>query len=152
MKEFDCRRARERMSAYIDAELPVEQVRELEAHMRGCARCAQYLDRLAADDALVAEAIGAIAVPDDLWSGIREQAARRHVRLAARWRETAAVIAATAILIGLMWFAEPRGTQRPNGSGLAPHPPQHEAGGDLLVQARLRYPSESTEPSIGRIP
>jgi len=153
MKDFNCRRVRERMSAYIDAELPVEQARELEAHVRGCGRCAGYLDRLTADDALVAEATGAVAVPDDLSARARERVARRRVTTAARCRETAAVVAATAALIGLMWFAEPRSAQQHGGSALAPRPSQFEAGrGDLLAQASLPYRGDSMSQSEWRIP
>lgn len=37
-----CREVLERLSAYLDGELPRREVERVEAHLRGCDRCARF--------------------------------------------------------------------------------------------------------------
>lgn len=37
-----CREVLERLSDYMDGDLPVEEVRRVDAHLRGCDRCERF--------------------------------------------------------------------------------------------------------------
>jgi anti-sigma factor RsiW len=63
----------ERISAYIDGELPGDESKELEAHMRGCPSCAALLDfyRLVAETE--SETRAALKIPEQLFKTVSER-------------------------------------------------------------------------------
>jgi anti-sigma factor RsiW len=77
----------DKLSAYFDGELPDEEQRAVEAHLRGCAECAAVLNDL---KRIVARAQGVGGAPHppeaDLWAGIaaRIETSPRSVRLSRR--------------------------------------------------------------------
>ena len=109
----------ERLSAYIDGELPPDDLREVEGHLSSCSRCRALLDELKAADSLVrmeldAESIdgerGERAVagtlerlreePDPAWAGRkRRHALTRRWALALRWSAGLAVAAAAVLFV-----------------------------------------------------
>jgi anti-sigma factor RsiW len=113
----------ERLSEYIDEELPTGERRELEEHLRGCVECAETLDELRH---LIAQ-VPALEVESepgvDLWPGIER---RLTPRQPARWRAwpavrsgwlvprlAAAAALAVAACVVLVWYS-------PFGANLRP--------------------------------
>lgn len=103
----DCHMARERLSSYVDAQLPEAERAELEAHLAGCAGCRSELSSLT-QMLRVLRAVKAPAAPD-LVSGVRERLARRPwwqtlpaklPRVSLAWRPMHGLaLAATAVLV-----------------------------------------------------
>jgi len=46
MPDRRCKRIFAMLSAYLDAELPVKNCKELERHLKGCEPCVAYLESL----------------------------------------------------------------------------------------------------------
>ena len=44
--DANCRAMFDRVSAYLDGELPAAECREIERHCRSCDRCAEFIDSL----------------------------------------------------------------------------------------------------------
>ena len=42
MSETDCQQILDELEGYVDSELPVDRVREIEAHLAGCWPCADH--------------------------------------------------------------------------------------------------------------
>jgi anti-sigma factor RsiW len=70
----DCRVLLERLSAYLDSDLPGVECRRIEAHARRCPRCADVIEDLRKTTNLCRRAAG-----QPLPSGVR-QAARERIR------------------------------------------------------------------------
>ena len=77
----------DKLSDYLDGELPDEERRAVDAHLRGCAECAAVLNDL---KRVIARAQGVAGAPRppaaDLWAGIaaRIETSPRSVRLSGR--------------------------------------------------------------------
>jgi len=88
----------DKLSDYLDGELPDEERRAVDAHLRGCAECTAVLNDL---KRIVARAQGVAAAPRppaaDLWAGIaaRIETSPRSVRLSGRSADAANVEGAT---------------------------------------------------------
>jgi len=75
--DFDCRRAHEAMSAWIDSMSDNEEARRLEAHVAGCPPCRRQLQGYVSLRAFVS-GVAAPAVPEDL--GLDTRIRLSHVR------------------------------------------------------------------------
>jgi putative zinc finger protein len=64
----------DRLSDYLDGELPDQENRAVAAHVAGCAECSRTLDELRAVVA-TAQSLTAIEPSNDLWGGIAERIA-----------------------------------------------------------------------------
>jgi len=70
-----CREIFERLSEYLDAELPADLCERVEAHMADCAPCEAFLESLRSTVRLVARS-DAPAMPDDVRESVLEAFAR----------------------------------------------------------------------------
>jgi len=70
-----CREVFERLSEYLDGELPPDLCERVEQHMGGCAPCEAFLESLRRTVRLVAT-VDAPALPDDLRDAVRQAWAR----------------------------------------------------------------------------
>ena len=70
-----CREIFERLSEYLDAELPADLCERVEVHMAGCAPCEAFLESLRRTVLLVAS-VDAPAMPEDLRDAVRRAYAR----------------------------------------------------------------------------
>jgi uncharacterized protein YejL (UPF0352 family) len=88
----------ERLSDYLDGELPPDERRALEAHLSGCIHCAEMLAEL---KRVVARARSIEPRPpqSDLWAGIAEQidAASGHAAAATPFRSPVAPLSARMV-------------------------------------------------------
>ena len=111
----------DRLSAYLDDDLDASERAAIDAHLRGCAACAEELAGLRR---LVtyARSVAALDEPParDLWTGIRARLeppramafAPRRVSLAV-WQLAAAAVLLIAVSAGTAWFL--RGGAAPAG-------------------------------------
>jgi len=97
--DANCREMFNRVSAYLDGELPAAECREIERHCQGCDRCAEFIDSLRHTVGLCREA-GQRPLPADVRS-----------RAKARIRELMGVA-----LPGSTPAAPPRRRARPSAS------------------------------------
>ena len=129
----------DRLSDYLDGELPADEQRAVEAHLRACAHCTDVLNDLKRVVAR-AQAAGDITRPPqaDLWAGIAERIDARqtpastgpagpmdHVAAFHRraWRRivftlpqlAAAAMVVAAVSGGLVWQLRPAMTGTPKG-------------------------------------
>jgi anti-sigma factor RsiW len=119
----------DRLSQYLDGELPAAEGRALEQHLAGCETCRRTLEELRA---VVARA-GSLEdrVPaQDLWSGIADRigAGRVERKAAGRWRAlrltltvpqlAAAAVALMALSAGSVWLTRSPGPARRPAVGL----------------------------------
>lgn len=77
-RTHDCRVMLERLSAYLDGDLPAGQCRTIERHARGCARCTRVIEELRHTSGLCREA-GSRPLP----APVRARAVERIRRLIA---------------------------------------------------------------------
>jgi anti-sigma factor RsiW len=80
---MDCKSTHERLSAYLDRELPQAHADAVEQHVRRCARCAAELAGLRALGSVLTELEGA-SVPDGFARRVREAALARQADGARR--------------------------------------------------------------------
>lgn len=80
---MDCKTTHERLSAYLDGELPQAHADAVEQHVQECARCAAELAGLRALGGVVSELEGA-GVPDGFARRVREAARARQADEARR--------------------------------------------------------------------
>ena len=93
------------ISAYCDGELPAEEIRRLEEHIRQCPSCTQELEQLKALSGL----IGAVAVPE--LSPIALKRLHRAIvilpeRTIVRTAEVFAAVAAAVLLVCSVWLSQ----------------------------------------------
>jgi hypothetical protein len=117
----------ERLSAFLDGELPVSERAEVEGHLRECAACARELEELAAVDALARE-LPVMAPPgyfEALPARVRTRV-RRRPRAAplALWAAAAAAVLVAVVAPLTLQRArphvEPAAQARPDQGTLAP--------------------------------
>src|SRR5262245_15365773 len=65
----------ERLSAYLDRELPAAEAATVEAHLRGCATCREHLETMAAVDA-AARALP-VSAPEGYFEGLPSRISAR---------------------------------------------------------------------------
>jgi len=70
-----CREIFERLSEYLDAELPPDLCERIELHMAGCAPCEEFLESLRRTVRLVAE-VDAPTMPAELHEAVKQAYAR----------------------------------------------------------------------------
>ncbi len=108
---MDCQEAREKIGAYLDGELPVEQRQALHGHLDACAECSaelKYLRSMIGQLHLAARRSD-VSVPRELWDHIErrtrsattEKTPGRVLRL---FRPSVALAASVAIFVGVTTF------------------------------------------------
>jgi len=145
---------RDRLSAYLDQELPPEERTAVETHVQACDACRQHLETLAAVDA-AARALQVEAPPgyfDALpgrvrarleWPGARARPARFHLP-AWTWAAAAALVLGVVTPLTMMsvWRDRPEQLPAPRIAALPPptvaaSPLAGAAGGKLEAKERL---------------
>nr|WP_272700028.1 zf-HC2 domain-containing protein [Desulfovibrio sp. Fe33] len=103
-----CRNCHTRLSAYLDGELPEQELRNMQRHLDGCAACRARLAELEALEAPLA-ALDTPAMPGDLEFRIMARASREYfdTRGQSRFREIARrwlgmTATASALTVGLL--------------------------------------------------
>ncbi|WP_158946372.1 anti-sigma factor family protein [Pseudodesulfovibrio cashew] len=83
-----CRNCHTRLSAYLDGELPEQELRDMKRHLDGCADCRARLAELAALEAPLTS-LGTPAMPGDLEFRIMARASREYfdAPIKSRFRE-----------------------------------------------------------------
>lgn len=121
-------RFRDRLSEFLDGELPAGEARECEAHLGTCAECREELEALRAIRDRAA-ALGDVPAPEELWPGIASRIAaeapgrvlplpRRRI---AAWVLPAAAAAVITVVAALAFFAG-RGVTGRAASNAVPAP------------------------------
>ncbi|MBI5710404.1 MAG: zf-HC2 domain-containing protein [Candidatus Eisenbacteria bacterium] len=146
----------ERLSEYLDGELPALERASLEAHLAGCAGCARTLEELRVVAARAAR-LQVRPPGDDLWPGIAERLEPRAARTldlgaarARRWSFTLPQLAAAGLLLmllsgGAVWLAlTRRPAPAPAGISTAPRlasAPETSRTADTAVSAAAALPA-----------
>lgn len=93
----------EKLSAFLDGELPAPELAELDGHIRVCPACSATLSAFRKLDQVVASATAPAVSPEEwalAWAGIQERT-RRRLR-PALWRRPGAWLAAAAALLAIV--------------------------------------------------
>ena len=140
---MDCKTLHERLSAYLDDELPQAEVVAVEQHLRDCARCSAELAELRALGGVLSELEGA-AVPVAFATRVAEaarlrqaaQASRRPIMLFGSARARVLIrVAAAVIAVAGLWVGISLG-----GAAFEDHTSAE------IAQAPAVIAEESTEP------
>jgi len=92
----------EHLSALLEAELPPEEIREIESHLAGCAECSGHLQRLRQTTELLAN-LPPHPAPPDLEARVRRKLRRRAQVVALHpsvWPQELLSAAVLAVIIG----------------------------------------------------
>lgn len=105
-----CKRTSERLSAYLDGELPPQETLAVQQHLRACARCAAELDELKRLNGVLGSLSGMVP-PMDFTRRVREAAQRRPaapIRVSPvavlRFNGVVTRIAALVMVVAGLWF------------------------------------------------
>jgi mycothiol system anti-sigma-R factor len=104
-----CKTVRERLFGYIDAELPMEQREDTEAHLRACSECQHLVELERAFREIYVVPLRPDPAPPDLRDRVAHQMAeaasngRGRRPLVRTRRVLAAVSLAAAVLMGVAW-------------------------------------------------
>ncbi len=131
----------DRLSEYLDGELPAAERAELESHLPGCTACREVLDDLRGVMARAAT-LEDRGPARDLWAGVArsigsEGAARRPRRLAFSVPQLlAASVALMALAGGTAWLTATRRATEGSGGGGG-------GGGSQVTTARLAWATDA---------
>jgi len=99
----------DRLNAYYDGELPEEEARDLEAHIRVCPDCACELDRLRRLSRLVAAA-HSVELASEAVERLHASVGAVRERIVVRFASFLTAAAAAVLLLCSVWLLQPAGT------------------------------------------
>lgn len=126
----------DRLSAYLDGELPVSERDGVEVHLDGCADCARHLEELRAVDGVARRL--PLGVPDGYFAAFPERVRARLARQRPRprvgpaWLAAAAAAVVLAALAPRLWLDARRARIAPP----APAPAAQEVPATLIAEER----------------
>jgi len=105
MMTWDCRRAKEKLSDYVDGLLEADERRQLETHCTACAGCCEAL-RQTRELVRAAGQLGRLNAPVDLWPSVRQRllqpVPRRWWSWQPIWRPVIAAASAAGVIVAVV--------------------------------------------------
>jgi len=106
---MECKRAKRKLSAYLDSELSDREMLEIEEHLKDCVSCMQEKKSILASLNLIDKSIPAIEPSPYFWTKLKHQILQREEKKSLKTRilgcltyKPATVAAVAAVVVGLL--------------------------------------------------